>query len=434
MSILRRPRAWLVLMFGLLVAFAAPVGASADRGHKGDDGKGRGAVYTATNNPAGNSVLVFTANADGSLTQSETVPTGGLGLAAEPPFSFPIVDSSGSINVAADGRVVFVVNAGDNTISSFRATRDGLQLVARVSSGGVLPVSLTSHDHVLYVANEKSANIYGFRFEPNGKLRPLAGQAPGGRPLSSPFPNTVTAQVGFSPDGRQLVVTERGLPKQTGVIDTFDVGPNGLAGPAHPNTGVGFVEPNPFGFDFDPAGHLLVSNAGFVAAPGDGPPPIPQVFDPTEFIGSATSYNVSRSGAIIRTSNVLSGGRAACWLVVSKDGRYAFVTNTLSDTVADIFTGKGGVTSYAVGRNGTLTYLGQVDTSPGNPGDEAVSQDGKYLYVLVPTVFPPDGLSHIETYRINRNGSLTKVASVGGLPATISGLGTTSGHSDDDDD
>jgi 6-phosphogluconolactonase (cycloisomerase 2 family) len=330
--------------------------------------------------------------------------------------------------------VVFVVNTGDNTISSFRATGHGLQLVDRVSSGGILPVSLTSHGHVLYVANEKSSNIYGFRFEPNGKLRPLAGQAAGGQPLSSLFPNTVTAQIGFSPDGRQLIVTERGLPKHTGVIDTFNVGPNGLAGPAHPNTGVGFVEPNPFGFDFDPAGHLLVSNAGFVLAPGDGPPPIPQVGDPTEFIGSTTSYNVSKSGAIIRTSNVLTGGRAACWLVVSKDGKYAFVTNTLSDTVANIFSGKGGVTTYAVASNGTLTYLGQVDTSPGNPGDEAVSQDGKYLYVLVPTVFGPDGSSHIETYRIGHNGSLTQVASAGGLPATISGLATSSVRSEDDDD
>jgi len=93
--------------------------------------------------------------------------TGGVGIAAEPPFSFPIVDTQGSINVAAEGRVVFVVNTGDNTISSFLATEHGLQLVDRVSSGGILPVSLTSHGHVLYVANEKSSNIYGFRFEPN---------------------------------------------------------------------------------------------------------------------------------------------------------------------------------------------------------------------------------------------------------------------------
>jgi 6-phosphogluconolactonase (cycloisomerase 2 family) len=74
-----------------------------------------------------------------------------------------------------------------------------------------------------------------------------------------------------------------------------------------------------------------------------------------------------------------------------------------------------------VAPDGTLTYLGQVNTSPGNPGDEAISQDGKYLYVAVPTVFGPN-TSHIETYRIGKDGSLTQVASTDSLPATISGL------------
>jgi 6-phosphogluconolactonase (cycloisomerase 2 family) len=316
--------------------------------------------------------------------------------------------------------VLFVVNAGDNTISSFRVTPSGLELADRVSSHGVLPISLTSHGNVVYVVNEISSNIFGWNFSPSGTLTPIGGQ-----PLSSAFPNTDAAAIGFSPDGRQIVVTERGLPKTSGVIDVFNVSGNGVAGPANGSTGTGFVEPNPFGFDFDQAGHLLVSNAGQVNAPSDGPPPIPQVFDPTEFVGSATSYNVANSGALTRTSNVLTGGRAACWLVVSKDGRYAFTTNTLSsnDTPFDIFTGIGGVTSLAVAPNGTMSYLGQVNTSPGTPGDEAVSGDGKYLYVVVQSF--PLGVndSHIETYRINKDGSLTQVASYGGLPGTISGIG-----------
>src|SRR6185312_12092222 len=142
---------------------------------------------------------------------------------------------------------------------------------------------------------------YGFRFSPSGDLQPLAGQGPAGQPLSRHFPDTVAAQIGFTPDGRQLIVTERGLPNASGVIDTFNVSGNGLAGPAHPNTGVGFVDANPFGFDFDSAGHLLVSNVGRVLAPGDGPPPIPQVFDPNQFVGSASSFNVSASGTLTLT-------------------------------------------------------------------------------------------------------------------------------------
>lgn len=409
-SMSRWSRGWLLLVLGLLAMCVIPAGASADPAQK--------AVYTATNDPAGNSVLVFTANKDGSLTLRQTVPTGGTGIAADPPFSFPIVDSQGSIAVSKDGHLVFVVNAGNNTISSFRVTDSGLQLVSNVSSGGITPISLTTFGDLLYVANEESANIFGFRFRPGGELQPLGGQ-----PLSSPFPNTVTAQIGFTPDGRQLIVTERGLPKTSGVIDVFDVGPNGVAGPAHQNTGAG-IDPNPFGFDFNNSGHLLVSNAGQVNAPGEGPPPIPQVFDPSEFVGTASSYDVSQSGTLTHTSDVLTGGRAACWLVASKDGKYAFVTNTLSDIIPDIFSGIGGVTSFAVANDGTLSYVGQYDAPPGNPGDEAVSQDGKYLYVLDPTVFGPPGSSHIETYRIEKDGTLTHVASAGGLPPTISGLGT----------
>jgi 6-phosphogluconolactonase (cycloisomerase 2 family) len=274
------------------------------------------------------------------------------------------------------------------------------------------------------VVNEKSANIYGFRYLPSGQLSPLPGQAPGGRALSSPFPNTVAAQIGFTPDGRQLVVTERGLPKQSGVIDTFQVNADGLAGPAQAHTGVGYVDPNPFGFAFDNAGHLLVTSPGYVAAPGDGPPPIPQVFDPTQFNGTTASYNLSSSGTLTLTSNVPSRGRGACWVVVSKDGKYAFVTNTLSDTIPNIFTGKGGVTRYAVASDGTLSYLGQVDTSPGAPGDMAVSPDGQFLYVLTPTVLGPD-TSHIDVYRIGAGGSLTLVASPDSLRHSVSGLGVS---------
>jgi 6-phosphogluconolactonase len=416
---LRRSRGWLVLLVGLLVTFAVPAAASsapAEDGHA--------ALYTATNDPAGNQVIVFSQNKDGSVTQRQVVSTGGTGIAAQPPFGFPIVDSSGSINVAEEGRLVFVVNDGDNTISSFRAGHDGLQLVSHVWSGGVLPISLTSRDNVLYTVNEKSSNIYGFSFNGKGELTPLEGQAPSGVPLSTHFPAAgVAAQISFTPDGQQLVVTERGLPSHSGYIDTFDVGPHHLAGPANQNTGVGFVEANPFGFDFDNKGHLLVSNAGYINRPTDDGPPIPDVFDPSQFVGSATSYDVSKkSGALTRIGDYPSGGRAACWLVVSKDGKYAFVTNTLSDTVPDLFSGVRAVTSYAIGNDGSLTYLSQADASPGTPGDEAVSQDGKYLYVI-DGVFGPAPASHLETYRIGKDGSLTKVASLGGLPGNSSGLG-----------
>ncbi|HJS92783.1 MAG TPA: beta-propeller fold lactonase family protein [Solirubrobacteraceae bacterium] len=407
------------------------------RHHDGDHhgNSGGSAVYTTTNDPNGNAVIVFKRNRDGSLTQGPTVPTGGTGIAAQPPFTFPIVDSSGSMALADDGRLLFVVNDGDNTITSFRADGGGLRRVDRVSSGGVLPVSLTTHGHLLYVVNEESSNIAGFYFSDDGRLFSI----PGSQQLLSPLfpsgsapPNAggVAAQIGFSPDGRQLVVTERGVPSTVGAIDTFAVNPNGSLTLEQADR-TASVDPNPFGFAFTRSGNLLVSNVGQVSGAFDYPGgslPIPQILDPAQFTGSASSYSLSSTGTLTPISTeVLSGGRGACWLVLSKDGKFAFVTNTLSTAPIlgppnGIGTGAGGLTTYRVGSDGTLTRLGQTDLGPGSPTDLAVSSDGKFLYVSDPNVPPPPATSHIDVFRINGDGSLTAVTQGATLPVLISGL------------
>ena len=181
-----------------------------------------------------------------------------------PPVGFPIVDSSGSMALADDGRLLFVVNDGDNTITSFRTNDWGLSRADRESSGGVLPVSLTTYGHLLYVVNEQSSSISGYYFSDSGRLWPI----PGSEQLISPLfpsgpapPNAggVAAQIGFSPDGRQLVVTERGVPSTVGAIDTFAVNRNGSLTLEQADRSAS-VDPNPFGFTFTRPGTLLVSN------------------------------------------------------------------------------------------------------------------------------------------------------------------------------
>jgi 6-phosphogluconolactonase len=398
-------------------------------------GQAAGAVYTATNDPGGNAVVMYTRSANGTLTKGATFPTGGVGVASQPPFGFPIVDTSGSMNLTSDGRLLFVVNAGpslaDGSISAFRVTSSGLRLAdnSPISSGGLLPVSLTTHGNLLYVVNEESSNIVGYRFTSSGHLTEISEQ-----PLSTTFPTTVAAQIGFSPDGRQLVVTERGLPAPNGVIDTFAVNWNGTAGPAQKLVA---PTPNPFGFAFADSRHLLVTDAGFVATPsgsaanpGDSPP---SPADPSQFFGSVSSYTLSSGGSLTFKGEFPSGGRAACWVVVTPDGRYAFATNTLSapaGSPAGIFSGNGGVSRYAVSPHGRLTLLGQTDVpaSPSNPaaesgfpGEEAISGDGRYLYVLDPFIMGAP--SHIDAYRIGPGGSLTLVqATNNDLPNGVSGL------------
>src|SRR5213593_3875087 len=101
---------------------------------------GPGAVYTLTNQVAGNAVAVFTRGADGRLTSGGTGTGAGLG-------------SQGAVVLSDDGRRLFAVNAGSNDVSVFTVGAAGLSLASRTSSGGTLPISLTVHGNELYVLN-----------------------------------------------------------------------------------------------------------------------------------------------------------------------------------------------------------------------------------------------------------------------------------------
>ncbi len=428
--------AMLVAAVALLIPAAAAAHSHGKRHHSRHHARDHenqaapNALYTTTNDPNGNAVIAYARHADGTITQTGApVPTGGKGIASEPPFGFPIVDSSGSTNLTSDGKLLFVVNAGSNTISSFKTTSAGPVLVDQVSSGGTLPISLTSNGNLLYAVNDISSNISGWSFSSSGHLTPIPGST---EALTSAYPTTVAAQIGFAPNGRQLVVTIRGLPAPNGVIDTFSVNSHGAAGPA---VGHKAPTPNPFGFSFASQKNLLVSDAGFVATPvctdtpcvpGDAGFPNPG--DPSQFFGSAASFSLDPSGGLRFKGDFPSGGRAACWLVVSKDGRYAFVTNTLAapaGSAAGIGSGQGAVATYAISRHGVLTLLGLSNVSPGGfPGDEALSSDSKFLYVLNPSVIIP-GPSHIDVFRVGPGGSLTHIKSVADaiLPNSVSGLG-----------
>jgi 6-phosphogluconolactonase (cycloisomerase 2 family) len=373
-----------------------------------------GWVFTSNNNPKGNQVIAFKRGSDGKLTQAATVPTGGKGIASEPPFGFPIVDSSGAINLTPDGKLLFVVNAGSNTVTSFQVTSSGLKKVSVASTHGKLPISLASSGHLLYVVNEASQNIYGWRFSSSGKLTGISGS---NEKLTAVTPKGgkdkvgVAAAIGFVNNGGVVAVTQRGLPRTYGEINTFLIDQGGAAGPAKAFATRGVA--NPFGFSAV-GSYLLVSNAGFVATPSGA---MPNPADFTQFTGTAATYKVSLDGKVRFIKNVTTGGRAACWLIVTKNGRTAFVTNTLSSGTppnGGPTSGAGAVASMSVGPQGQLKLQKQANTSPGFPGDEALSHDDKYLYVSVPSIIVPGG-SHMEVYKLGSNGSMTRIQT---LPPT----------------
>ena len=112
---------------------------------------------------------------------------------------------------------------------------------------------------------------------------------------------------------------------------------------------------------------------------------------------------------VVLSGSVPNGQGAACWVAVSKNGRYAFISNT----------GSGTVSSYSIAHNGTLTLLnahaGQMGAGS-KPADSAFSQNGRFLYVL------GEGSFAVSAFQFQSDGSLTPLAGASGLPMSTVGL------------
>src|SRR2546422_3220911 len=135
-----------------------------------------GALYAMTNQPH-NQIVVFARGANGSISEVQRVDTGGAGSLNNPPFPQDHLDADNEIELTADGSLLFAVNAGDDTISSFRVDTQGrLTLADREPSGGSHPVSLDSYQGLLYVVNELDQagnDISGLRYNTAGKMKPI---------------------------------------------------------------------------------------------------------------------------------------------------------------------------------------------------------------------------------------------------------------------
>ncbi|MGA8516109.1 MAG: beta-propeller fold lactonase family protein, partial [Burkholderiaceae bacterium] len=291
--------------------------------------------------------------------------------------------NQGAVTLSGNGKHLFVVNAQSNTVSTFSVRRDRLTLESTVDSGGLRPISVTEHDGIVYVLNAAGAgNVAGFRND-KGNLAPLAGSV---RPLSASG-GTASSQVGFSPDGDILLVTE----KATNKLTSYRVRGNGSIDAPVVTASVGIT---PFGFAFDRRGNALVSEAFGGAANASAVSSYR--FDPA---APAIPVVVSPSLGTTQT--------AACWVVVTPNSRYAYVTNT----------GSGTVSSYAVSKSGQLSLVqGIAATSGAGPIDAAISASGRNLYVL-------NGRGQtISSFRIGGDASLSNPGTVAGLPAGANGL------------
>ena len=347
----------------LVAGFTSPVAAAPDNA--------TGAVYTLTNAPSGNEVLAYNRSADGSLSFQRSYSTGGLGNGAG-------LGSQSAVILTKNNQWLFAVNAGSNQISVFAVNTNGLELVDVVDSGGVRPISLTNYKDWLYVLNAgDSGNISGFSIGQDGSLSPLAGST---QPVSNGGVGAAPglAQIAFSSEGSTLVVTE----KTTNLLDTYAV-VDGLANApvTHPSEGA-----TPFGFAFDRHGHAIVSEAS----------------------GAVSSYQIDGSGFNVISSSVATTQVAACWIAISKNGKFAYTTNA----------GSGSISSFQLGADGSLALLNPTAALTGagsSPIDMAFSVNGQYLYVLA------GGAHTINNFQMGADGSLAAAGSVS-VPVGVVGL------------
>ena len=203
-------------------------------------------VYILSNQTTGNSVLVYDRSRDGKLTYSESVPTGGTGTGGG-------LGNQGALIMAGDDDdedVLIAVNAGSNSISSFKIKGGKLKLRSTVPSGGERPVSVTQYGSLVYVVNAGGVNnISGFRLRNNGNLEPIPNST---KPLSAT--STGPAQISFVNYGKVLVITE----KATNKIVTYTVNEWGI--PVKMNS-ITSSSPTPFGFAEAGDRNIFVSEA-----------------------------------------------------------------------------------------------------------------------------------------------------------------------------
>jgi 6-phosphogluconolactonase (cycloisomerase 2 family) len=342
-----------------------------------DNGATTGTVYVMSNKAHNNSVLVFERAADGSLTlvQESFTQGAGTGVTLDP------LMSQGALSLCARRKVLLAVNPASGDLTAFRVTPSGLVFGSKAPSGGAFPVSVTCKGGLVYVLNQLGVpNISGFKVSDSGQLQPisLSTRDLAGGPLALP------AQVSFTPDGTQLLVTEKG----TNIIDVFTVRPDGRTDGPIVEASSGKT---PFGFAFGPSESVVVS----------------EVENRLPLRGTVSSYQLAGSAGLESVSPRIPNRQSgACWVAVT--GTTAWVVNTGTATIS----------AYQIGAGGNLLLVDPDAAFTGDgtsPIDLEASENGQFLYVL------KSATGEIAAYHISGT-SLTPLFTQGGLPLSIQGI------------
>ncbi len=412
-------------------------------------------VFIESNDPVPgeNAVLAFRRGADGSLVQTGTFATHGTGQLNIPKVVGPD-DSSQEVVATPDGRFLFAVNQGSNTIAAFRIRRDGgLEFIDTFASGGVQPDSIGIAGGTLYVSNRGDATAAG----------------PGGVPAANP--GTVAPDLtGFTigADGRLTPIPDSTVTLPVGTVPSQNL----IAPDGH------FLFSDIFGINAAPQGNTLAPFAirgdgtlqlapgGNAAALAPGAttaapallgaaanPKLPIVYAGLTGLSEVAVFTYDATGRLTfvgATAANNQGGSAPCWTAVSPDGRFLYTGDTGSASV--------GVYSLADPLHPVQLqefFLGGPQAPPGTPPGTrqttvfqvAVDPSGRFVYAISQTTnnsgtFPHGNQLHVLS--VARDGTLSEahgpalfseadvpgIAHVQGI-AVVAGVGTDRGPDGD---
>ncbi len=339
-------------------------------------------VFVQTDSTGGNQIDVYDQSPTG-LNFAGSYATGGKG-GVEAGSVVDHLASQSSLVYDAGASALYAVNAGSNTISVFFVWGDHLFLVQVLSSGGEFPVSIAVRGNLVYVLNAGGAgSVQGYgRFGPFLFPIPNASQSLDLSNTNPPNYLMGPGQVGFTPDGRQLIVTTKASGSD---IDVFSVGFFGSLSAPVVNAS---SSPVPFSFVFAPDGSLVVSEA----------------LDST-----VSTYTVNSNGTLSAESSLADGQAALCWITTAQGVDY--VANA----------GSNNLSAYRVGPGGSLSLVGTtgvVATTGAGPIDMAASPGGQYLYAEA------GGTGAVDEFAVNSNGTLSAIGSVTITPG-IEGIATS---------
>ena len=319
---------------------------------------GAGQVYTETNDPTGNQLVVLKAGRTGALTQRQLVDAGGLGTGAH-------ITSGSSVTVSADGCRVAAVNAASGAVAVFRIATDGSATFAgSAAAGGARTISVAMHGNLLAALSTtpgSGTTIQTFRMAGRrvvpvpGSLVPVGTATDGG-------------QLAFTARGRYLVVTTR---QSLGIV-TFRVG-------NAPQWTYGFG--------------LTAQNQAIVSMIAIGPP----------VSGSYGSFTISPAGGITSVGTPIPGQSGACWVAVSPKGGYAWGVNADGLQLATL----------SVSTSGAIAVTGTTSTGTEEGRDLTVSADGRFVYLLRPDA------KDILSFQVGTNGALTLIGSTATPAAAV---------------